>query len=146
MERLITTAIILVICFPVAMVIMKAIFKKSVMYVVSLWSITFALICWFLSAVVALNGMIHMTWATPLTFALGTYLFYDINKKLSVPLHSAIENVKNISEGDLSIKVSLSNSKSELGILQNSIYTLVDNLKTIIEEIQSSANNLSMSG
>jgi len=146
MERLITNAVCLIICFPIAMIILKRIFKKSVMYIVSLWSVAYAMICWFLSAVVALLGMVHMAWAAPLTFVLGSYLFYDINRKLSVPLHSAIENVKAISEGNLAIKVNKSNSKSELGVLQNSISKLVKNLKDIIEEIQSGANNLSMSG
>lgn len=146
MNRLMNTAIALVICFPLLMLIMKAIFKKSIMYYVSMVSIIFALICWFLAAVVALFGTANMLWATPLAFAICAYLFYGVNKRLAAPLHAAIENLQAISGGNLRVQVNKSNSKTELGVLQNSIYALTHNLKGIINEIQASVNNLSISG
>jgi methyl-accepting chemotaxis protein len=145
MERIIITAIGLLLSGVLASFIMKFIFKKSVMYTVSLWSIAFALICWLLGALVNHLGTIHTLWASPLSFALGTYLFMDINKKLSVPLNSAIENVRALSEGDLSIKAKESKSKTELGILQNSIFHLTHNLRSVINEIQNNASNVQMS-
>jgi methyl-accepting chemotaxis protein len=145
MERLINTLIALVISMGFATIILKLIFKKSVMYTVSFWAVAFALVCWLLSAVVALFGTIHMAWASPVTFILGTILFRDINKRLAKPLNAAIVNVKAISEGNLAIDVKKSNSKSELGILQNSIYNLVKSLSNIISEIQSGANTVQMS-
>lgn len=146
MGRLLTTIVVLVISLPIAALILKAIFKKSIMFTVSLWSVVFALVTWLLSAVVALFGTIHMAWASPLTFAGGTLLFYSINKRLAKPLQLAIENVKSVSEGDLSVKVTQSGSKTELGILQNSIFHLAGNLRNIMSEIGASASNVAMSG
>jgi methyl-accepting chemotaxis protein len=86
-----------------------------------------------------------MAWATPLAFAVGAYLFNNINKKLAKPLNSTIESVKAISEGDLTIQVNESDSKSELGTLQNSLYHLVNSLRSVISEIQNGASNVQMS-
>jgi methyl-accepting chemotaxis protein len=145
MNRILITAIAITVFFPIAAVILRLIFKKTVMYTVSLWSVGFADICWLLSAIVAHLGTIHMAWAVPLTFVLGTFLFRDINKKLSVPLNSAIENVRALSEGNLSINIKESKSKSELGVLQNSIFHLTNSLRSVIKEIQNNASNVQMS-
>lgn len=145
MNRILITAISIVVFFPIAAIILKFIFKKTVMFTVSLWSVCFADICWLLSAIVAHLGTIHMAWAVPLAFVLGTFLFSDINKKLSVPLNSAIDNLKAISEGDLTIRVRESNSKTELGVLQNSIFHLTISLRSVINEIQNGASNVQMS-
>jgi methyl-accepting chemotaxis protein len=145
MERIINTLVALLISLPIATLILKFIFKKSVMFTVSFWAVVFGLICWFLSAVVSQLGTIHMAWASPLTFALGSYLFYSINKKLAKPLNSAIDNLKALSEGDLTVQVSESESKTELGILQNSLFHLTNSLRSVIREIQSGATNVQMS-
>ena len=144
MERIIFTAVALIISMGIAAIILKFIFKKSVMFTVSLWAVAFGLYCWFMGTVVALLGTIHMAWASPLSFVLGTFLFNNINKKLSKPLNLAIENVRAVSEGNLGISVTKSTSKTELGILQNSIYHLTHNLKNVMTEIQNGAANVQM--
>jgi len=144
MGRILITVTALLVSLPIATLILKLIFKKSIMFTVSFWAVVFALVCWLLSAIVAHLGTAHMAWASPLTFAVGSYLFYNINKKLSKPLHVAIENVKALSEGNLTITANKSESKSEIGVLHNSIYQLTHNLRSVIEEIQSNASNVQM--
>ena len=145
MERVLITFIALAAAYPIAAIILKYIFKKTVMFTVSLWSVLLAEIFWLLSSIVANLGLINTAWATPLGFGLGIYLFKEINKKLSIPLNAAIDNVKAISEGNLTLSVNKTASKSELGILQNSIFHLNNNLRSVIEEIQSNASNVQMS-
>lgn len=146
MVRIIYTVVALLLSLPVAALILRLIFKRSVMFTVSLWAVIFAMICWLLSAIVAhLEAIIHMVWAIPLIFGIGTILFRNINNKLSKPLISAIESVKALSDGDLTISVRTSLSKTELGVLQNSIYHLANSLRSVISEIQGNASNVQMS-
>jgi methyl-accepting chemotaxis protein len=144
MNHIILTLVALVISMVLGTFILKFIFKKSVMFTVSLWALAFGLFCWFMGTLVTLWGLEHMAWASPLSFILGTLLFNSINKKLSKPLKLAIENVKAVSEGDLTITVAESTSKTELGILQNSILSLTTNMRKIINEIQNGASNVQM--
>lgn len=144
MKELIIIFISLAISMGFAAVILKIIFIKSVMYTVSLWTVAFALICWLLSAVEAIFGLIHMTWTAPLAFVIGAYLYNEINKKLAKPLQTAIVNVKALSEGDLTKQVTESESKTELGTLQNSLFHLTNSLRSVIGEIQNGASNVQM--
>jgi methyl-accepting chemotaxis protein len=66
-----------------------------------------------------------------------------INRKLAIPLKQSIENVKLLSEGNLKIDVKKSDSKNELGVLNNSIVGLAHNLRKIIAEIKSHSDSLS---
>ncbi len=144
MKEFIIILISLIVSMGFAVIILKLIFKKSVMFMVSFWSVLFALVCWLLSAVESIFGLIHMTWVAPLAFALGFYLFSDVNRRLAKPLNSAILNLKEISEGNLTIDVKKSYSKTELGILQNSIYNLEKSLSRIMTEIQTGASTVQM--
>jgi methyl-accepting chemotaxis protein len=145
MNRVLITVMLLAVAFPIAVIVLKLIFKKSVMFTVSLWSVLLAFIFWLLSSIVANLGLINTIWATPLGFGLGTFLFIRINNRLAKPLNTAIENLKAISEGNLAVSVWKSESKTELGLLQNSIFHLTHNLRSVINEIQNNASNVQMS-
>lgn len=127
------------------MIALRLIFKNSVMYSVCFWALVLALICSFTNGVVGYLGPIHSLWSTPLDFAIGIFLFIRIKNRLTVKLNTAIEDVKELAQGNLDIDTHEVEVKSELGILQNSINELTRNLRKIVGEINANASNLAMS-
>ncbi len=118
---------------PVAYVILKLIFKKSIMFTFSIITVAFTI---FASAmdktqVLANNPILNII-TTPLNVALGALVYVYINKLLRKPLETAINQVKEISEGNLSIKTQGSTKADELGVLTNSIHQLTEKLKDVI--------------
>jgi len=141
MEILIKFLITAVSVIP-AIFIIKLIFKNSIMYTVSMWSIILVNFSSFCFSIVGEYGRIHMLWASPLNFALGIFLFIRIKNRITVKLNTAIDDVQKLATGDLNIDTHVVEVKSELGILQNSINTLAQNLQKIVGEINASASNL----
>ncbi len=127
---------------PIAIVILRLIFKKSIMFQVSMLTVSFVL---YVSAAKAVEFYIagHFEYIiTPLNIAIGTGVFLHINKILRKPLAEAISKLEELSEGNLNIDLVKSSSTNELGVLINSVLNLSDKLKTIISEINSSAENV----
>jgi len=145
MSDILIVLIITVAAFPLAYLIMKAIFKKSIMFTVSIWSVSFTLMMCFLYFVVGKLGLIHVLWSTPLGFAVGTIVYLYINKILKVPLNHSIDQVKLVSDGKLNIRFKISNSETELGVLNNSMKQMVDTLNKIVVEIKDSTDHLASS-
>jgi len=88
------------------------------------------------------EGIMSAIWVIPLNFIVGTVMFLYMNQLLRKPLEESISQIEKISNGDLSIEVKKSESKNELGILNNSVLTLVENLNGIIENVSLNAENL----
>lgn len=132
-----------ILVFPIAYFILRMIFKKSIMFTISLYIVLFVLYVSFMKFVEAKLGGLSMLWTVGSDIVVGTFLFMYINKILRKPLEDAINQVKLVSEGNLNIKIRETEVKNELGVLNNSISTLVANLSNIISEIEHNANNLS---
>ncbi len=117
-------------------VILKLIFKKSIMFRVS-----------FLVALLTIFEQIMFSYAKDketllmLSFALfvnflaATLVFLYINKILRKPLDASINNVKDLSAGNLDISLEESLRTDELGVLNNSLSVLVQNQRAVIAEI-----------
>ncbi len=119
-----------------AYVILRLIFRKSIMFKVSY--IVFML-TWFEQL---MNIFVNDNPIPSVKFSVlfvdmfaGTLTFLYINKILRKPLDASIEKVKELSSGNLTISSEKSKNKDELGILNNSLLVLVQNLKSIIKEI-----------
>lgn len=124
-----------------AFAILKLIFKKSILFTFSfLVSVLIVVISYTKTLEIFLQ--IKMWWLTPINFGLGTLLFLYINKTLRKPLEEAILKVKELSEGNLIVKIDKSDSENELGILNNSLQELSEKLKTIIGNVGVTADNL----
>lgn len=126
----------------IATLILRLIFKKSVMFTISVYFVALMMVVSVDMSIVGRLGSIHNVWAVPLNFTLGILLFRDINRKLTVPLNEAIHNVDEISKGNLAVETRPTESKSELGILVNSVHHLTGSLKDIIGEVKSNADHL----
>lgn len=132
--------------FPLAYLILRLIFKKSIMFTFSLYVVGFVFIVSYTKFVEGyLQGMSAL-WITPINFAIGTIMFIIINKLLRKPLENSIKQVQELSKGNLNVQVVKSDSKNELGILNNSLESLVETFQNIITQINSGAQNLVSSG
>lgn len=145
MNRIFTSLILLAGSYPVGLLILKAIFKKSIMFRISNQILIMLLIVSFDMSLSGQLGAIHSLWAIPLNFIVGTIIFFSIRKQLTIPLNKAIQQINELSEGNLTHKMNTTEVKNELGILNNSIVQLTDSLTTIITEINSSATELAAS-
>ncbi|MCG8580863.1 MAG: methyl-accepting chemotaxis protein [Bacteroidales bacterium] len=79
---------------------------------------------------------------TPLNIIVGTIVFIYINKILKKPLEESINQVKELSEGNLQIKTQQSEASHELGVLTNSIDSLLSKLRSVIGDVSVSADSL----
>ncbi len=145
MNQLKLQIIVLVASFPLAIWIMRLIFKKSIMFTISVWTVVLLYFISMTQFVAGMNGVLETWWATPVNFAVGTVIFIYINKLLRIPLNNAIGQVKEVAEGNLQIEIQKSESTNELGILNNSLLELVKKLNTVIGEIDSNSDNLAAS-
>jgi methyl-accepting chemotaxis protein len=125
--------------------IIKAIFGKSIMVTVSIYTVSFTLFCCFLYYVVGVNGAKSLFWSVPLGFTVGIFVYLYINKILKMPLVQIINNLKLLSEGDLKIAITENNEKDEIGIINGSLNQLLENLNRVIGEVKKTAENLAKS-
>lgn len=142
MNRILYQAITVIGCIPPGILILKLIFKKSIMYTFSWLMLIVILWVSFTSAVGGLLGGRSILWVSPSNFALAALAFMIINRRLKIPLEKAINQVKKVSEGDLEIQVDRSSSENELGILTNALTDLVGNMQGIIGRIDEDATQL----
>jgi len=144
MNEVLLQGIIMLGCIPVAYLLLKVIFKKSIMFKFSFLTVAFTLFVGYstyLKGAIGLSSLISL----PISFGVGIILYAYINKILSKPLEKAINNVRILSEGNLNIQIEETKVENELGVLNNSIKLLTENLNSILSEVISGANNLATS-
>lgn len=144
MDRILLLIIVSLFSLGFSAVLIRIIFKKSAMAMVAFWALVFAMISGTCFNIVGQKGSIHVIWAVPLVYGFGIWFMIVVNRKLAIPLKLSIENVKQLSEGNLRINAEKSTSKTELGVLKNSIVDLSQNLQRIITDIKSHSDNLGM--
>ena len=142
MSTLLIQGIIAVLSFPASYIILRLIFKKSIVFTAGYLMICFAIFVFFIAFWEAGLGINSLFWIIPLIYGVGVGVLLIVNKILRKPLEKSILQVKKISEGDLRFHIDHSDVKNELGILNNSLLELSDNLKRIIGEIATNADNL----
>lgn len=142
MNEFVLQGVVNICCIPVAYVLLRIIFKKSIMFQFSLYIVYYILIVTYLSFIQGKLGLDKTWYMAPLDIALGFFIFLHINNLLRKPLENAINQVKTIAQGDLNISVQQMHSQDELASLNNSLLQLVNALKGIIEEVNTNVNHL----
>lgn len=143
--RVWSLVIILLLSVGTGIVLVRVIFKRSVLGMVAFWAMSLAMFSGVCFDIVGQKGAIHAAWAVPLVYSVIFVYLMAVKRKIAEPLKKFTESVKHLSEGNLNIHVEKTSSGNELGILQNSIYEHVTNLRKIIGEIKNNSNNVSMS-
>ncbi len=142
MSDLLLYAIMHTASFPVGVILLRLIFKKSVMFKFSVYSFGYTIIVAYTAILMMHLGRSSAYFIYPLNVLIGVVFFYFINKVISEPLQSVISKLKELSKGNLNIPIQKTDSKSELGDLNNSLLVLVSNLLSVVQEIKQNANNL----
>lgn len=137
-KNLIITAGVL----PIAWILLKYIFKKSVMFKFSLLTVFLVVFVNQTTSIQIEYGGIFLYITAPINIIVGTVIYMYINKMLTIPLNNSIMHVKDISEGKLGIEIEKSDKKNELGVLTNAIHGLTLKLRSVIGEVSANANIL----
>jgi methyl-accepting chemotaxis protein len=143
MNDLVVEIIKLIVIVPIAYGILKLIFKKSIMFKVSFMTIGLVLFTNLITSIQFFTGIFPFFTGSLLSIGVGILVYYRINSILKKPLEDSINQVKEISEGNLDLELIELKSTNELGILNNALITLSNNLKGIITEVSNNALNLS---
>jgi len=128
---------------PICYISLKLIFRNSIMFQVSVWTVFYTIFSSVVYYIAGVLGVKSLFWVLPLAFLVGLTVYIFINKLLTKPLVNSIDSVKHLSTGNLSLNLEKVGQKNEIGILNNSILQLVENLSSIVNEIKNSADNLS---
>lgn len=142
MSELMKEALTSIVVIPIAVILLRYIFGRSIMFKISLPIVLLMIFIAFISSVESMMSKTMALMVTPLNVALGTVVFWNINRTLRKPLEKAITQLTKLSEGDLDIEVEQQKSKDELGQINNAIFQLSSNLKRIITQIDSNATGL----
>lgn len=142
MSDFIIFSIMMIISIPTSYFILKLIFKKSIIVLSGFLMMVFAILASIISFYAGNKGIEVTIWGIPLSYIVGVTVLLVIRKLLKNPLEKSIAQVKELSEGNLNINVSKSNSEDELGTLNNSLFGLTNKLKSIIGTISVNSNNL----
>lgn len=131
--------------YPLARIIVKLIFKDSFMFKVAEAAVILALIVNFDMYLVGVFGQKHIFYVLPINFGVGIGIFLSIRKSLVKPINNAIDNVRHLSEGDVSIEIKKVKGKDELARLNNALFEHVKVLSKVLNEVQTTSEKLSSS-
>lgn len=122
----------------VGIIVIKTLFKNSIGFRIGIIMIVLSILI-STSTRISAMGYYNETISTILTICYAftaLYLVYSILKK---PLTNLKQKVEELSNGSLSIVVEKTDSKNELGELNNSLLVLLTNLRSVVIEIDRNA-------
>ncbi len=105
MNEIVKQTLLTLVVFLISWVIIKLIFKKSIMYRFSVITLSFTLFATYISKLQLFLGGYTQLIFTPLGIIIGTLVYWYINKILTHPLEKSINQLRELSEGKLDIKI-----------------------------------------
>ncbi len=143
MEEIYLDFLLGILTIPVDYLILRLIFKKSMMFKLVFLIVLFTIFVSLVSDVDGvLNNPIFTVVSTFVDIAVGVVLCLYFNKMLRVPLDEAIAKVKLLSEGNLKIEIEKTSRTDEFGTLNNSLAVLTENLSSVVNEINKNAKSI----
>ncbi len=91
---------------------------------------------------ISASGYINEILAMFITISLSALSLFLIHRLLKHPLEASISKLKQLSDGNLNVPVQRVDNDNELGDLNNSLFVLVKNLRSVVSEINQNAENL----
>jgi methyl-accepting chemotaxis protein len=144
MNTVLIYLLILVAIVPLGALLVKLLFKNTIVYSVALLILFTSLGVGFLSFVNGYYGIKAIYWAFPvaLVWLLGSNYF--VIMLIQKPLKGLTENVDQLAQGNLKTSVDKDTigRKDELGDMAKSMQKLISQLSDIAEKIHESSNNL----
>ncbi|PIE86511.1 MAG: hypothetical protein CSA05_00335, partial [Bacteroidia bacterium] len=146
MNQMLLNVLFGVIAIPIAYVILRLIFKKSMMFKFSLYMSLFVIFVAKLGNIVGiLDNPIFGIAAMIIDIIVGSLLFAYFNKTMRVPLDTSISKLIELSRGNLDVPVSHTMRKDEFGVLNNTILEIKTSQKQVISLIKEQLESLNNS-
>jgi methyl-accepting chemotaxis protein len=144
MNPILTFALILLAAIPVGIIVIKLLFRNTIIYNVALLIYISSVGVAFLGYLIGSLGFMAITWALPtaLIWLLGSNYF--VKSIIQKPLLGLRQNIDELAKGNLKIDIDKQTirRKDEMGEMAKSIEILVQQLMQIGSKIQESSGNL----
>ncbi len=128
---------------PIVYIVLRLIFKKSMMFKFSLYISLFVILVSLLGNFSGiLDSPIFSAVATIIDLCVGLVLFSYLNKYMRIPLVHSISQLVELSNGNLNISVPKMSREDELGLLNNALLVLIKNLSSVVSEINENSKKL----
>lgn len=135
--------------------VIRYIFKGSIMlFIASFWLASMLFVSVITNLKYVLPNIFPTVLATALNIGFGVYCVYLVNKRIKKPFSNLLETLKELSGGNLNVKVnsSMTSKNDELGTIANAVQNLSNRLKGVVstisvvsDDIKSAASELSSS-
>jgi methyl-accepting chemotaxis protein len=147
MNETLLIALIAIGFLPITAFFLKKNFGNSIMVTLGFWVVVAILIDCPLFYIIGKLGPMHLTWGVPASTIMIVIVFEIIKKRVKKPLEATALNIKDISEGNLNIKIDKKTitKNDELGILSNGLNDLIKKLDEVIAEVKSNSENIALS-
>jgi methyl-accepting chemotaxis protein len=144
MSPILTYLIILLIAMPVGLLVIRLLFKQTIVSSASRLNFITSLAVAFLAFVNGYLGLSATYWALPLAAVLLLSSNIFVIKFIQKPIKGINENIDELVQGNLKIEVDKDTRerKDEIGSMARSLELLVTSLLQIASKIQGSSNNL----
>ncbi len=121
--------------------ILKLIFKKSVMFKLSIVILLFMAFEHFL-LMLKQEDIISLGVVVVLDLVLGTLVFLYVKKAFQNPLQKILSDMESLAEGDLSIPVSQRQDESEFGLIANAVASILTSHKKVVSALREQSERL----
>ncbi len=137
LSQLIKSVIGLIIAF----VVLRLLFKQSVLMRVGI-IVVFLVLLTTGQVRLSASGYFNEVIAMFITIILTIIALYLIHSLIKKPLESSISRLKELSKGNLNIPIEKVETQNELGDLNNSLFILVSSLSSVVNEINENFQTL----
>lgn len=138
--------ILLVVGIPVAIILMRILFKNSVFRQIStIWVITMLFTSINNSARIQFEPHYPQAMALPIGIIVVGLGIYYASKIVKKPLNNIVEDLSNLSKGNINLEITdnFSNRNDEIGLIANSIIKLSSSLNAMIRQVQINSGEIS---
>ncbi len=142
---LVKTLIVILVAAPAAIIILRILFKNSILYKIGIFWLISLLIASITSRLsTAFSEDFPQYIALPLGIIVIFFCVYFVYKLIRGPLKESLEGLEKLSEGTLDIELNqdFTDRNDELGILGRSILKLSKNFKNVIKDVKLSSETL----
>ncbi len=142
MNSILIFGIILLCMVSGIILLLKLIYKNSVVFLIMASTSLLAGITGFFGYTNALGDLSYFFWQAPIVFVVIFAYVVIISRQITRPLKAVVETLNNITEGDLTSipEVRLTN---EIGQLAGAQRKMIGQLKNMVRQIQAASDNLS---
>jgi methyl-accepting chemotaxis protein len=146
MNEYLILAIVTVLVLPLAIIVLRGIFKKSVIFIIAVLMAVVIIISCDIYYITGSLGIIHTVWALPVSFGIATIAFFIIRSFVQYPLVDSTRQIEELAKGNLTLEEKDGRKgRFELETLTDSVQSLSKQLHNLITDIKRGADAVTTS-